>query len=434
MLRFPDCQKLGLALLGAAVPVFLPAALQIDGGTPAANFRFENDPGFIAGEQLTGVGRSIDKVEGTWGTLISPNIVLSANHWHPNVGHSLTFHATNDPAGPSLTRQVIAEERIGDSDLWVGVLNQSLPPDFRVYPMVSQPLSSQATFAALAIYGQQAIMLGRAEDITSLVTNLAAGYNRVDYWFDSLPGDPAADPAIAAIQHLPGDDDFVQYEAYAVIYDSGTPLLMELNGILTLVGITWFNDVQVDIDSRPGQEELRNVTGFSYVGNYASGLAGIIDAFSIDATPGYVTWMEAAFSAGAGLAVTGPAIDSDRDGRINFVEYAYNLDPLDPGSLVPMSTSVIDAGSGSHLQLAGQLRDDPALRYFVLSGNDLSGWNRVDLAFADGAWSSADPARLVVDQATALGGGLWSLVLRDPAPLQPGSPRFLLPGAEPLPY
>ena len=109
----------GMALAGPA------HALDIDDSSAALNDRFANDPSFIMDDyDLSGVGRAVG---GRWGTLVSENVFVSAFHYGPGVGAMLTFHESNAPASSSITREVIAAQQVGTSDIWIGVLDTPAP-------------------------------------------------------------------------------------------------------------------------------------------------------------------------------------------------------------------------------------------------------------------------------------------------------------------
>lgn len=413
--------------------------MDIDGYDPLANDRFANDPAFIAaGYDLSGLARSSSN---KWGTLISPNVFLSSYHWHPGVGNTLTFFESNDPLGPSVTRTVIGGQQIGETDVWVGILDQSLPAQFSPIPFLDDPIGNTTDYNNSPLANAEVYMVGRSDNIGSSVTNIAFGRNRIDNWWQSKTvffnngADSSTGPTMGAIRHLPGDSDFLQYESFLIIYDSSAPLLQDIDGTLTLVGLNWYTsnpsnpDTQIDIDPHPRTEELRDYSGFAYVGNYAADIQGIIDAFQVDATAGYLSWSATAFGGATDLAETGPSLDSDGDGLDNFTEYAFCLDPLSPVSPVPASAQSVDDGGSTFLELSFSARGDPDLQYSFRIGNDLLAWDTVNLSFTGSTWTSADPATVIVDSFSDLGGGVWQLVLRVVDPLEPGTRQLVSVGA-----
>lgn len=410
-----------LFLIG--MPVW--AALIVDGYTPATNDRFTNDPAFIAGNKLGGVGRSIDYSEGRWATLISPNVFLSANHFKPDSGDSITFFATNDPLGDTEQRTILSGKRIGDSDLWIGILDEMLPKAYQPLPILDVPILDSTGFESSILAGREVFMIGRNSDTQSLLANLAAGKNRIDQWIPGGTFTGIAPDTIGAVEDLSGDPGYLPFEALVQQYDSGAPLLADVDGNLTLVGINWYLVQNYDLDPHPVKTRIRNLSGFSYVGNYAPEIQGIITAFAIDATSGYLAWMAGAFGGEADWARTGPAVDFDQDGLVNLLEYAFAQDPLSGAEATAGIPSIVDVGGNRHLAIAFKVREDSDLQYAVRTGSALSGGTRVSLVFNGLEWSSVDPETITVAAASALGDGVWALSVRVTVPLDSGTAAFI---------
>jgi hypothetical protein len=419
--------------LAVASPLF--AALVIDGRTDAANNRYANDPSFIAGDILSGLGRSIDNSNGKWGTLVSANVFIGAFHWSPQVGDTLTFYASNDPAGPTATRTVIGARRMGTSDIWVGVLDSSLPADYQPLAFYQDPIASEAEFDASPLAGAEVFMIGRWENTPSLLANVAVGRNKLDRWYPAggLGGNEG--PIFLALQDLPSDNDyFVEHEAAVDSYDSGGPVIVDLGGIPTVIGLNWYKYVDIPVSWRKGKPVSRNGSGFSVVGDHADGIQGVIDGFAIDATAGYIDWMSGAFGGSTDWSLTGPAVDFDQDGWLNLTEYAFCQDPLSGAFNQPPGADPVHLGGAVYSAMAFCVREDPHLRYDVLLGNTLQGWSPVPLLFNGAAWSSSNPAMVTVHQQADLGGGIWSIQVRGTLPLDSSQPLFLAIDAVPLPY
>jgi hypothetical protein len=195
--------------------------------------------------------------------------------------------------------------------------------------------------------------------------------------------------------------------------------------------MNWFTsnpanpESQIDINPHPQQEELRDYSGFAYVGNYATEIQAVIDAFAIDATAGYLTWAATAFGGVTGLAQTGPSLDSDGDGLNNFLEYAFALDPTSGANPVPASAATVVEEGSSFLEASFSAREDADLQYTVRTGTDLSGWTAVTLSFSGGTWASDDPGIATVATQVDMGGGVWVITVRDAVALAPGSPRLI---------
>lgn len=421
-MRIPGLSR--IVFQGASLLLALPAsaAMLIDGYDPAFNDRFANDPSFIAaGYDLSGLARSPSN---KWGTLVSPNVFLASTHWHPDNGNILTFFETNDPSGPSTTRTVIGGQRIGLSDIWIGILDQSLPSGHTPFPFLDEPIANATQFENSSLFDAEVFMVGRSNDDGSSVTNIAFGRNILDRWEQEITQGSTTDSALEAIYQIPSDSGYTPFESFLVLYDSSAPVLRDIGGQLTIVGLNWYIQGDVDVNPKPPLT-LRDISGFAYVGNYAPLIQGVINAFVIDATAGYIAWAPTAFGGVTDLAQTGPAIDFDGDGLSNFLEYAFALNPNSGANPVPASVATVEAGESTYLEAAFSLRTDPYLLYSVRLGSDLLGWTDVDLSFSGGAWAAADPALVEIVSQDDLGSGVWALSVRAAAALVPGIPRLL---------
>lgn len=213
------------------------------------------------GYDLSGVSRSSDN---KWATLLSRNVFASANHFHPSTDgtRTITFYKTNDPSGSSVTRTVIDGQRIGTSDIWLGVLDSPVPVGYAVYDFATEEINNASEFLTSIYKGENAFMFGRTNTHGGDL-NVGVGRNLLDGWVDAThDAITATDDAVAP--------DHVTYEALLELYDSGGPLFVDLNddGNLTLVGTNWF----VDPDG------LADVNGFTYLGNYDALIQAYIDS------------------------------------------------------------------------------------------------------------------------------------------------------------
>lgn len=422
-----------MLLLVGSVPLLSAQYAAIDGYSAAANARYENDPAFIAGNSLSGLGRSINASPGSWGTLVSPNVFLSANHWSPAVGHSLTFFASNDPLGPSVTRTVIASRQLGNSDIQVGVLDFSLPSEYQPFPFFNAPIASLNDFESSALVDGDVFMVKRDTDAAFQLENVAVGKNVAEHWMAPNTISGIDQPLLIAVEDPSSSSFYTPYEAIVQLYDSGAPLLLEINGKKTIIGLNWYRLENLPITWRKGKPTSLNASGFSLVGDQASGIQSAIDGFSIDATAGYVTWMAQAFAGNDDWSETGPAIDFDSDGLNNFTEYAFAMDPQDPTSVSPISSVSVEIASEQYGALQVVLRDDAHLLYSVMKNDDLSVGSFIDLSFSGGTWSTADPSSMVVHEQVNNGDGTWSLTLRTTDSLVAGEPAFLVLQVVPVP-
>jgi len=284
MLRAGVLGGVGVFLVAGA----LNAAIQIDGFTPAANDRFADDAANFIGADYdwSGVGRTTSS---RWGTLVSPNVYVSANHYHPAVGSTFEFYPGNDPGALPVTRTVASGQRIGTSDLWVGVLDAPVPGSIATYGFSSEPIADSADFLGSEIAGQNAWMWGLSPSAYPSTTNMALGRNVLDQWYDHeiVPDDKLGDDAVMAVRNVTGDPNYVQYEAYLISGDSGGPMFaQDGSGNLLLAGINWFNGTMNE-----NTPEERNISGFSYTGNYETEIQTYIDANAVPETGGALVGM-----------------------------------------------------------------------------------------------------------------------------------------------
>lgn len=278
-----------LLLLSLVAPVFL-SGLTISGYSEAANDRFFNDPGFLLADyDVSGVARSSD---GKWGTLVSNNVFLSANHLHPAIGSTLTFFTGNDPNGSTVTRTVTSGQRLVTGvDLWVGVLDTPVDSSITSYAFPSTDINSTTDLYNTILPSAAAVMTGKTpgSDGTLGLTDMAFGLNRIDLFADEVTVGDSTNSAILADDDTGTGNPMVSYESYLVGGDSGAPLFLPLNDgssfALLLLGINWFNGTAEFTSG--GETVETNISGFTYLGNYDTELSAYISA---NAVPEPATW------------------------------------------------------------------------------------------------------------------------------------------------
>ena len=111
-----------------------------------------------------------------------------------------------------------------------------------------------------------------------------------------------------------------------------------------------------------------------------------------------------------------PGDDFDGDGRTNFEEYAFCLDPLSGVEPNQQQTSLANDAGMPVLDVTIHLRSDDAnLSYTVETCTDLAAgdWTGGALTHTGGTWSSAHTPVTVVSQ-TEESPGVWSVTLRLP--------------------
>lgn len=260
---------IGIATLGM-LPIGQSRALDIDDSTSALNDRFANNASFIMNDyDLSGVGRSNS---GTWATLISQNVFVSANHFHPGTNSTLTFYQANDPNGTSITRTVSGGQRVGDTDIWLGVISEPVPVGYAVYSFATSDINSATDFSNSIYNEQDAFLLGQSPFSNFTGTqDVAAGRNVLD----SILLTEGSVVAMRTAIENEGQD--VTYEATLVSGDSGAPLFVDFNEAdsnyeLQLVGTNWF----IQPDTGPTTDN-----GFTYLGNYDTQIQAYIDSHAV---------------------------------------------------------------------------------------------------------------------------------------------------------
>ena len=268
----------------------LSGAISIVGYDPTVNDRFANDSSFLltssdsaflSGVGIADTGQSSFTGDdgGRWVTMISSNVFLSAQHFSPMNGSSVKFYETNDLAGGQVTRTVQSSQRIGSSDIRIGVLDTPLPETYRSFNFVTEDIFTVGDFVSSNIFEEAGILFGRSPTAYSdLSQEMSLGSNILDRWGESVSAAGTTDVALAAALNSPTDPDtgepdpnFVFSEAFLQTGDSGGPLMVIAGGELTIVGINWF------ISNAVGNE----LSGFSYVGNYDVEIQEYIDANAV---------------------------------------------------------------------------------------------------------------------------------------------------------
>ncbi len=242
----------------------LHGAIIIDGFTSATNDRFTNDSSFVLNDHdLSGVAIADD---GRWITMLSPNVFVTADHYASPNGTSVTFYGSNDPFGNSFTTTVQSTQQIGSTDIRLGVLSEALPSGYASYDILNYPIPENTNPIPV-------MMFGRSETAFSTSQDMAIGQNIMDRYYSSVTAANNTGNAGATTYDSPG----VTYEAQLATYDSGAPVMAIANGELTIVGVNWF------IASTDGTNN--NISGFSYLPNYASEIDDYITANEVSPVP-----------------------------------------------------------------------------------------------------------------------------------------------------
>lgn len=110
--------------------------------------------------------------------------------------------------------------------------------------------------------------------------------------------------------------------------------------------------------------------------------------------------------------------DLNGDGTINFIDYAFNEQPL---TVIP--------GTSFELQTAVR-HDDAAIDYLVQIGSDLQSWETVTLTYSGGNWSSADSTQIQQVNYVDNGDGTGSLTLKTGSAYSADQQLFIRLGVE----
>lgn len=395
--------------------------IEIDNFTPAINDRFADSTSFILNSWNV---TAIAKNQSGWGTLISDNVIISANHLHPSVGSVLRFYQDNDPTGTPFERELVSGQRIAASDLWLGILSDPLPPSVQPLPFMTDTISSAINFRIVGLEDETGYMVGRSPSSYVTELDMAVGENVLEYWWGPFDTAGTNDMAIVAIKQLATDSGYLFHESKLNIGDSGGPLLAVIDGDLKVVGINWFNGYVTEGST------TRDLSGFSYVGNYASELNTVISDNAANVPSGFWTWAEASFGSSITSSLAAPARDFDGDDLSNFVEYAFCLDAVSAANPFIMQIGQNQVADDLFLQANLLLREDSDLQFTVYLGSDLSSMSAVSMVFTGNSWSSAQPTILTVTQSTEVTDGVWSVIVQDASAVLPGQARFFRAGVE----
>ena len=233
--------SLTLTLLCLLTGLHSPAAV-IDDFAPTTNDRFANATDFIGrGLDWSGVGMTSS---GRWATLIGPNTVISANHFPPS--GVISFFPGNDSTAPAIELSVTDGFRLGQTDLWLGCLNQQAPDSIRSYPHTTETLTV-SNFADSILHEVSAFMLGRSPSLFPTVLDQSIGRNTIDDFVENTRANLGANVDTLRLVYdaatSAGNVDnpaYGSHETYLQVGDSGAPLFLEQDGELLLLGVNSF--------------------------------------------------------------------------------------------------------------------------------------------------------------------------------------------------
>lgn len=266
--------------------------MDIENFSDATNNRFTDDANFIgAGFDFSGVARATN---GRWGTLISPNAVLGAQHVPPAVGTRFLFYPANDLNVTPFEAFVTSNQQVGSTDLNIAILDRNLDPSIAIYDFAieeydgDEPVtttnpdgstSTQHFFntnrGQVNIVGDRALIFGvSASSNPSTSTDQAVGENLVYAFSENVVfGSNTDNDTIIFERDAVGTADALTHETHVRAGDSGAPAFLtnSSNNDLILVGV---NSFRFD-GSAPST--FRS-SGNTYTGNQVDEINAILDA------------------------------------------------------------------------------------------------------------------------------------------------------------
>jgi len=259
----------------------------------ATNDRFTNDPSFIgAGFDFSGVARTTDN--GRWGTLISPNAVLTAQHFRPSVGATFEFYPDNDQSSTPFQAIVTGTERVGNSDLSIAILDRNVDQSIAVYNfaideyegdppiIITNPdgsTSAQVIFNTnqneVGIVDERTLVFGRSlnPSLNSPISQ-AVGENLVFAYAENVVfGSNTDNDSIVLQADAPGTPNALTHESFVRGGDSGAPtfLIDSATNELVLLGVNSFQLSAAD-------PSVFQSSGVTYSGNQVEGINAILNA------------------------------------------------------------------------------------------------------------------------------------------------------------
>ncbi len=282
-----------IILFGLCAPMMASAVVTAN-FTAAENLRFEDDPAFIGNPyDWSGVGRS---TSGTfnreWATLLGENYFISAVHYHPTTGETISFAGGNSPSSPVFNYTVAGGFAVPGTDLWIGYTAGAIEPSLKRY---SYSTTAANSLSGTGLVGSNLLVSGdNVAGGAGTNADHVVGTNQAESWLESGTNNFTVPGATVQLQSAINFDvlitfeneendttnTFTTHESQVQGGDSGGPLFAIVGGDLQLVGIGYAvipeldgNFIQTD---DPDPDESRAASLFSYVGSYESELAATI--------------------------------------------------------------------------------------------------------------------------------------------------------------
>jgi hypothetical protein len=277
------------------------SAIVVSGYSDAENLRFHDDPAFIGSPySWSGVGRvsatldtSSNSHHREWATLLGENYFISAVHYKPNPGDTITFSSGNSPTSPTFHYTVAGGFGVPDTDLWIGYTAGAMDSSLKRYAFDTTPADSLSDTGLIAstLYMTGDDVAGGAGTLSDTII----ATNQAETWieggsttFQSTPGETinlsSAIPWDTFVnwENLTSDtaNTATTHEGFLESGDSGSPAFQIVGGELEIVGLAYavINSpgVQGNFDAAlPGNEERRGSL-YSYVGSYETAINNTI--------------------------------------------------------------------------------------------------------------------------------------------------------------
>jgi len=254
------------------------ADILIQGFTVNRNDRFANNPQFVLnGRNLSGVGLTNGggfNGYGIWATLISPNVVISANHNIPS--SPIFFYPNNNPGSTPFSYSVVNSKRIGTTDLWLGQLNAPVDASISYYAFATELLSGPPqspnpnVVNAGTFQGENGYVFGVSPTDRVPTQDVAVGRNIINGYRENV-----VEASLGTMDLLFLNRDAINpagFEATVQRGDSGAPFFIERAGAPLLLGV---NSVVFGTVAEP------TATGVSYLGNDAVEIQAFINASAV---------------------------------------------------------------------------------------------------------------------------------------------------------
>jgi hypothetical protein len=267
--------------------------------TNAENLRFEDDPAFIGNSyDWSGVGRTSDGTTNReWATLLGENYFISAVHYHPTTGETITFKGGNSLLSETYNYTVSGGFAVSGTDLWIGYTNAPIDSSLKRYSITNSPAN---TLAEAGLGGSTLFVNGdNVSGGPGEVTDHVVGTNQAESWLESgsdtftIPESTltftqsATFDQLITFENLSGDtsNTFTTHETQLQGGDSGSPLFSFSGGDLEIVGIGYavlsnvsanFIDTNGPAGGSKDPLEERNMSFYSYPGSYESEIATTI--------------------------------------------------------------------------------------------------------------------------------------------------------------